>query len=220
MTVGAGVRFGVNVVIHPGVILYDGVTVEDGAVLGKAPVLAAHSSSARVSRRPLVVGAGSTICAQAVIFAGASIGRDVIVGDQAHIREGAVIGDGTVIGRASAVSADAEIGERVRVQTGVWLTSWTVVEDDVFLGPGVMTMNDDTMSRHPRGERLRAPILRRACRIGAAVRLAPGVEVGEEAFVAAGAVVARDVPARARVMGVPARVVGQVGDHELLERWR
>ena len=80
--------------------------------------------------------------------------------------------------------------------------------------------NDSTMSRHDRSYALRGPALRRACRVGGGVVLCPGVEVGEEAFVAAGAVVTKDVPARAVVMGVPARVVREVGDEDLLERWR
>ena len=67
---------------------------------------------------------------------------------------------------------------------------------------------------------LRGATLRRACRVGGGAVLTPGVEVGEEAFVAAGAVVTRDVPPRAVVMGVPARVLREVGDDDLLERWR
>jgi acetyltransferase-like isoleucine patch superfamily enzyme len=98
----------------------------------------------------------------------------------------------------------------------VYLTAWSLVEDDVFVGPGVNTTNDDTMSRHAPDYRLRGAILRRACRIGGAAVLVPGVEVGEEAFVAAGAVVTADVPARAVVMGVPARVVREVAEEELL----
>jgi acetyltransferase-like isoleucine patch superfamily enzyme len=76
------------------------------------------------------------------------------------------------------------------------------------------------MGRLPPGAPLRAPILRRACRIGGGVVLVPGVEIGEEAFVAAGALVTRDVGPRAVVMGVPARLVRQVGEEDLLERWR
>ena len=81
------------------------------------------------------------------------------------------------------------------MQTNVYVTGFSIVEDDVFLGPGVLTTNDDAMGRHPPDEQLRGAILRRACRIGGAAVLVPGVEVGEEAFVAAGAVVTNDVPA-------------------------
>jgi acetyltransferase-like isoleucine patch superfamily enzyme len=83
-----------------------------------------------------------------------------------------------------------------------------------------MTTNDDSMARHPSDEPLRGARLRRACRIGGGVVLVPGVEVGEEAFVAAGAVVTRDVPPGRVVMGVPARAVRDVPDADLLERWR
>ncbi len=129
-------------------------------------------------------------------------------------------GAGSVIGRGSAVDNDVVIGERVRVQTDVYLTAYSVVEDDVFVGPGAVTTNDSTMSRHDRSYELQGARLRRACRIGGAAALTPGVEVGEEAFVAAGAVVTRDVPPRGVVMGVPARVVREVPDADLLERWR
>ena len=88
------------------------------------------------------------------------------------------------------------------------------------MGPGAVTTNDSTMGRHGPEYALRGCTLRRACRVGGAAVLTPGVEVGEEAFVAAGAVVTRDVPARAVVMGVPARVVREVADEDLLERWR
>jgi acetyltransferase-like isoleucine patch superfamily enzyme len=118
------------------------------------------------------------------------------------------------------VDFDATVGARVLIQTGVYLTAAAVVEDDVFIGPGVVTSNDDTMGRHPPGQALRGPILRRACRVGAGAVLVPGITVGEEAFVAAGAVVTKDVSARDVVIGVPARVVRRVPDEDLLERFR
>jgi acetyltransferase-like isoleucine patch superfamily enzyme len=80
--------------------------------------------------------------------------------------------------------------------------------------------NDNTMGRHPRGEALKGPVLRRACRVGGGVVLVPGVEIGAEAFVAAGSVVTRDVGEREVVIGVPARVVRRVPDEDLLEHWR
>jgi UDP-2-acetamido-3-amino-2,3-dideoxy-glucuronate N-acetyltransferase len=91
-----------------------------------------------------------------------------------------------------------------------------VVEDDVFVAPAVVLTNDPTAGRRRAGQELRGAMLRRGCRIGAGAVLLPGVEVGEEAFVAAGAVVTADVPARAVVMGVPARAVREVPEEELL----
>jgi acetyltransferase-like isoleucine patch superfamily enzyme len=76
------------------------------------------------------------------------------------------------------------------------------------------------MSRHGPEYALRGARLRRACRVGAGAVLVPGVEVGEEGFVAAGAVVTRDVPPGALVMGVPARVVREVPEADRLEHWR
>ena len=217
---GEQLQIGANVVIHGGTVIEDGATIEDGVVLGKVAVRAFGSRAPAPPAEPLVVGAGAIVCTGAVLFAGARIGRGTIVGDQAHVRELAVIGEGSVVGRGSAVGAEARIGSRVRIQTSAWLTSWTVVEDDVFIGPGVMTMNDNTMARLLPATELRGPTLRRACRIGGGVLLLPGIEVGEEAFVAAGAVVTKDVPARARIAGVPARAHGTVADEDLLERWR
>jgi len=213
-TVGRGVTFGAHVVVHDGVVLGDGVTVQDGAVLGKRTARGASTDA------PLVVGDGATICAGAIVFAGATVGERSVVGDQAYVRERAVVGARTVIGRGTAVDNDVVVGDRVSVQTGVYLTAFSVVEDDVFVGPCAMTTNDDTMNRHDQAYALRGATLRRACRIGGGAVLTPGVEVGEEAFVAAGALVTRDVPARAVAMGVPARVVREVGDDDLLERWR
>jgi acetyltransferase-like isoleucine patch superfamily enzyme len=125
-----------------------------------------------------------------------------------------------MIGRGSVVDNDVTIGARARVQTNVYLTAYSQVDDDVFVGPGACTTNDSTMGRHGDEHPVRGPRLRRACRVGGGVVICPGVEVGEEAFIAAGAVVTKDVPPRGVAMGVPARVVREVGDEDLLERWR
>jgi acetyltransferase-like isoleucine patch superfamily enzyme len=214
------VVLGVGVVIHGLVEIGAGAVIQDGAILGKVPKLAAHSTASRDLPEPLRIGAGAAVCAQAIVFAGATLRDGAIVGDQAFVRERAVVGAGSVVGRGSAVDNDVEIRDRVRIQTGVYLTAYSLVEDDVFVGPTVSTYNDDTMARHAPDYAIRGCTLRRACRIGGGAKLRPGVEVGEEAFVAMGSVVTRDVPARKVVMGVPARVTGDVGDDELLERWR
>jgi acetyltransferase-like isoleucine patch superfamily enzyme len=218
--IGAGSRIGSCAVVHTGTEIGTGCTIEDGAVLGKTPRLRASSRAAGGKLSALVIERDVTICCGAVVYAGARIGAGAIIGDQAQVRERTSIGPDAVVGRGSAVDFGATVGARASIQSGVYVTAEAIVEDDVFLGPGVLTTNDDTMGRHPRGERLRGPVFRRGCRIGGGAVIVPGVEIGEEAFVAAGAVVTHDVGPREVVMGVPARVVRRVSDADLLEHWR
>ena len=152
--------------------------------------------------------------------AGAVVGARSIVGDFAFVRERATLGEGTLVGSRSTVDCDVVIGARVSIQSNVYITAFSTIEDDVFVGPGATMTNDDAMGRNAPGTALHGPTLRRACRIGGGSTIVPGVVVGEEAFVAAGAVVTADVPARAVVMGVPARRVREVGDDDVIERYR
>jgi acetyltransferase-like isoleucine patch superfamily enzyme len=214
------VTIGGHVVIHAGSRIGEGVRLQDRVVLGKPVALGPRSSARRDGPGGLTIGDGATICAGAVVLAGATIGRRAVVGDQAHVRERATVGEETVVGRGSAVDCDVTIGNRVRIQTGCYLTAFSVIEDDVFVAPGVYTTNDNTMGRRTAGEPLVGATLRRACRVGGRAVLLPGIEVGEEAFVAAGAVVTRDVAPRTLVMGVPARVVREIDEAELLDAAR
>ncbi|MDQ6835404.1 MAG: N-acetyltransferase [Actinomycetota bacterium] len=220
VVVGARSRIGAATVVHSGSELGADCLVEEGAVLGKRPRLRPGSSAAGSGDRGLQVADRVTVCCGAILYAGARVATGAIIGDQAQVRERASVGAGSVVGRGSTVDFDSVVGERVLIQTGVYVTAGAVVEDDVFLGPGVYTTNDDTMGRHVPGAGLAGPVLRRACRVGGRAVLTPGVVIGEEAYVAAGAVVTRDVPARAVVMGVPARVVREVSEEDLLERWQ
>lgn len=226
LLLGAGVEIpddaeiGANVVIHAGVRLGRGLRVQDAAIVGKPLVLSRQSQAKPGEAAATHIGDGATIAAQAVVVAGAAIGSGAFVGDQAHVRERALVGSDSAVGRGSAVDNDVVIGNRVRIQTGCYITAFSVVEDDVFIGPGVFTYNDNTMGRHEKGIALEGAVLRRACRVGGGACILPGIEVGEEAFVATGSVVTRSVPPRALVMGVPARHMRDVADEELIERWR
>lgn len=214
------VEIGVNVVIHAGVEIGAGVRIQDAAILGKPLVLSSQSQAEWRAPEPTPIGDGAIIAAQAVVVAGAVIGERAFVGDQSHVRERARVGAECAIGRGSAIDNEVVLGERVRIQTGCYITANSTVEDDVFIGPGVFTYNDNTMARHPKGEGVVGATLRRACRVGGGARILPGIEVGEEAFVATGSVVTRNVPARTLVMGVPAKRIRDIGDEELIENWR
>jgi UDP-2-acetamido-3-amino-2,3-dideoxy-glucuronate N-acetyltransferase len=216
----ADVELGGNVVIHTGTRVGSGVRIQDGAVLGKPVALGAHSAASREPVAGLEIGDGAVIAAGAVVVAGARVEPGAFVGDQAHVRERAVVGRESAIGRASQVDAGVSVGARVRVQSACYLAAGSVIEDDVFVAPGVITTNDRHATRHGPDYELEGVVLRRACRIGGGAVLLPGVEVGEEALVAAGAVVTGDVPSRAVVMGVPARPVREVPDEDLLERFQ
>ncbi len=204
------VELGGNVVVHAGTRVGARARLQDGCVVGKPVALGARSSAAGGGPPgPAEVGAGTTVGAGAVVVAGARIGPRCVVADQAHVRERVELGAESVVGRAASVENDVRVGERVRMQTGAYVTAWSVVEDGVFIAPKVIFTNDPTAGRRPQGMDLRGPTLRRGCRIGAGAVLLPGVEIGADAFVAAGAVVTRDVPAGALAMGVPAHVVGE-----------
>ena len=214
------IEIGANVVIHAGVELGAGVRIQDAAVIGKALVLSRTSQADMREPDATVIGDEATIAAQAVVVAGATIGPGAFIGDQAHVRERARVGSNAAVGRGSAIDNDVTIGDRVRIQTGCYITAFSTVEDDVFIGPGVFTYNDNAMGRHEKGIPLTGAIMRRACRVGGGARILPGVEIGEEAFVATGSVVTRNVPKRTLVMGAPAKRVRDVGDEELIEKWR
>jgi acetyltransferase-like isoleucine patch superfamily enzyme len=207
-----------SAVVFDGAVLGAGVVIEAHAVVGKQPTLGRVSTAARDPLPPLVVGDGCAILAGAVVFAGSRLGDGVIVGDQACVRERVTIGDGSVVGRGALVENDVEIGARCRIQANAYVTAYSVIEDDVFIAPCAVTTNDNFMGRTERRHELRrGPTIRRGARIGAASVLLPGIVIGEEAFVGAGAVVTRDVPSRAVVVGNPARVIRQVADDELLD---
>jgi acetyltransferase-like isoleucine patch superfamily enzyme len=166
------------------------------------------------------IGADVMIGGHVVIHAGAKIGDGARVGDHAQIRDGAVIGAGATVGSYTSVDPGVLVGPGASIQAQCYLSAGTVVEGDVFVGPGVTVTNDNTMDRHPPEQPLEGALLRRACRVGGGVVLCPGVEIGEEAFVAGGAVVVSDVPPRAVVAGVPARHLRSVPEADLIERWR
>jgi acetyltransferase-like isoleucine patch superfamily enzyme len=204
-------------IVYPGTVLGDGCKILDHAVVGKPPVLSPRSTTKREDLPPLELGAGTIVSTGAIVFAGTRVGAGVIVGDQACVRERCDIGDEVVIGRASLVENDVTIGARTKIQAMAYVTAHSVLEEDVFIAPCVQTSNDNFMGRTERRHALRkGPTIRRGARVGVGAVLCPAVEIGEEAFIGAGAVVVKDVPPRVVVVGNPARVLRDVPPDELV----
>ncbi len=204
-------------IVDPGTVVADDVQIHDYAVVGKQPALSPRSTAAREELPPLEIGPGTIVSTGAILFAGTKIGERVIVGDQACVRERCEIGDDAVIGRGTLVENDTTIGALTKIQANAYITAYSTLEDEVFIAPCVITTNDNFMGRTERRHALRrGPTIRRGARVGGGAVLLPGIEIGEEAFVGAGAVVLGDVPPRAVMVGNPARQIRDVPDDELL----
>jgi len=205
-------------IVYPGTVLGDGVKVLEHAVVGKQPALSPRSTAKREELPPAEIGDGTIVSTGAVVFAGAKVGARVILGDQSCVRERVSVGDDVVIGRGSLVENDTTIGAMTKIQAEAYITAYSTLEEHVFVAPCVVTTNDNFMGRtERRHDLIKGPTIRRGARIGGGAILLPGVEIGEEAFVGAGAVVTKDVEARMIVVGNPARVMRPVAEDELLE---
>jgi acetyltransferase-like isoleucine patch superfamily enzyme len=199
--------------IHPGAYIGEGVTLGDnvevfhGAVVGREPKGAGATSRRIDFERRIAIGDESSIGPHAVIYFDVSIGSRCLVGDSASIREKCTIGNRCIISRHVSLNYNVKVGDGVKVMDATHLTGNMVVEDGVFISTHVATVNDNAMARKGYDEeRTLGPHISAGAVIGAGAVLLPNIHIGSNATVASGAVVTKDVPADATVMGVPARV--------------
>lgn len=146
------------------------------------------------------------------------IGEATRLGNFVFIRDVTAIGHHCTIGSYVDIEGDVTIGNYVSLQSACYITRGVIIEDDVFCGPRIITMNDKRIChRRPQLHFERAaPRILRAARVGGGSVLLPGVTIGENALVGAGSVVTKDVPDFAIVVGNPATVIGRVRDEDII----
>ena len=217
--IGKGCRIGHHVVIHEDSVVGDTVRIDDHATLGKRPMKAANSATTKEQELPpLMVGELSIVGTGVVLYRGAAIDAKVLMADLATVRENVTIGRGTIVGRGVTVENFCSVGRYCKLESECYVTAYSTLEDRVFIAPGVVMSNDNYVGRTAeRFKHFKGLTVKKGGRIGAGTVTLPGITVGEDALVAAGSVVTKDVPARKLVMGCPARVIRDVPVEQLLE---
>ncbi len=220
VSIGVGCEIGHHVVIHDGTTIGDSVRIDDGAVIGKRPMRAANSAVTKEQDLPgAIIGPNCIIGTHVVVYRGCTIGMKVLVADLSTVRENVSIGDFTIVGRGVAVENFCKIGRYVKLETNVYITAYSEIEDRVFVAPCVATSNDNYIGRtEDRFKHFKGVTIKKGGRVGVHATVLPGITIGADALVAAGALVTKDTPAGKIVAGVPAKVFRDVPPEQLLDK--
>ena len=157
---------------------------------------------------PVRIGSDVSIRTNCTVYEDVSLGSKVRFGHNVMVREKVRVGEGTLLGTNSVIDGHCNIGSNVSIQSGVYVCTYTQVEDYVFMGPHCVMTNDKYVMQSP--FKLKGPILRRGASVGANALIMPGVEVGEGSVIGSGAVVTKKVPRRVIVVGVPGKISKKV----------
>src|SRR3989344_3326517 len=224
--IGDNVSIGCNVVIHPYAYIGDNVTIEDNSILGKRVTLAKTTKEDQAKKakgisggqKQLIIRSGATIKANVIILEGTVVGDDSFIGDGSFIREEVTLGNEVLIGSHVVVEQRTTIGSRTKIEAGSYITAYSTIENNVFIGPRVSTSNDKWMGRTEKRFQHRYGVTVRAgARVGLNAIILPEITIGKEAVVGAGAVVTKDVPPFTIVIGSPAKYLKLVPKEEVLE---
>lgn len=215
-----GVKIGKNVtikdfvVIHSGVIIEDNVEIMEGSIIGRIPKGAGATSRNTYSEyKTVIIGNGTVISPNCIIYTDVKIGKNTLIGDGATIREQCEIGEKCIISRLVSVNYNTKIGNRTKIMDNTHITGNMIIGNNVFISVLVATTNDNNIgTKGYSDDRVIGPIIEDNVLIGAGANILPGVRVGEGSIVGAGALVTRDIPVKKVVMGQPAKIVRDVSD--------
>lgn len=175
-------------------------------ILRDSDVILGYPTSRHIQSIRLTIGPHARIRSGSVIYVGSRLGSHLETGHHVIIREENTVGDRLRIWSNSVIDFGCTIGDGVRIHNNVYVAQWTVLEDGVFLGPGVSLAND----MYP-GQKWKppwqGPIIKRGAQIGVNSTILPGVVIGEGSLIGSGSVVTRDIPAGMLAYGNPARTI-------------
>jgi acetyltransferase-like isoleucine patch superfamily enzyme len=198
--------------IAPSALIAINVDIGDGSVVEAACELGVPPAGQDPGALTLSIGPSARIRSHTVIYAGNTIGARFQTGHGVLVRESNEIGDDVSIGSHTVVEHHVRIGDGARIHSNAFIPEFTTIEPGAWIGPCVVVTNA-AYPQSPRAkDELRGPTIKRGAKIGANATLLPGVVIGRDALVGAGAVVVHDVPDGAVVVGNPARVTGRVRD--------
>ena len=193
-------------IIHPNVHLGSNHQIGEYVIIGVPP------RDSKPGELETNIGPGAMIRSHTVIYAGNRIGANFQTGHSVMIRESNDIGDDVSIGTHSIIEHHVKVGNRVRIHSNVFIPEYSVLEDTAWVGPNVVLTNALYPLSPEAKANLKGPRLMAGSRIGANATLLPGVTIGHNALVGAGAVVVRDVPDGKLVVGNPARIIKDVNE--------
>lgn len=219
VSIGNNCLIGNNVVIHKGSQIGANVRIDDNTIIGKTPMRSVNSIFKDEKEYDgSVISEGCLIGAGVIIYCGCKIGNNTLIADLSTIRENVKIGINNIIGRGVAIENFCTVGNKCKIETNVYLTAYSEVEDNVFIAPGVVTSNDNFAARSKeRFNHFKGITVKKGGRIGAQATILPGKTINEDGFVAAGSVVTKDVEKAKICAGNPARVLRDVPTDQLLE---
>ncbi len=156
--------------------------------------------------QPVKMGENCVIRAGTIIYGDVILGNYIQTGHNAMIRENTVIGDHVVIGTNVVIDGNVTIGNFVKIETNCYIPTHVKIGNRVFFGPGVTILNDRYPLKLRNQYKPEGPVIEDGVTLGGNVTVCPGVTIGQNSFVAAGAVVTKDVPPKSFVIGVPGEI--------------